>query len=72
MKVEIEDTPKYFRFRLVHGKRKTKWANYTDIAILGNKATASAYYLGSDKEFQIMDAADMLRTFAVTEDKGQD
>lgn len=72
MKVEIEDNAKHFRFRLVHGKRKTKWAGYTDIAILGNKATASAYYLSSDDEFKIMDTAELLRHFAVTEDRGQD
>lgn len=69
MKVEVSNTNEGFKFRLVDGKRKSGWANYTQIAMLDGMAAITAYYSGSsDKELVPLPAAEILAEFAVCEE----
>lgn len=68
-RVELEDTHKGFRHRIVHKDgRSSGWASYLQIAMLDDVATATDYYLANGNSIKPMHAVDLLRAIAVVPD----
>lgn len=55
LKVEIEDTAKGFRFRLVSHTNTSPWCGYKGIAYLEGKVTATEYYLPAEYDLKPID-----------------